>query len=171
MSDPLVEAVVEQLPAVDPPSPKAKRIAAGFVLVEQGKSYREAAAIVGIPTSTLWAAHNHVRPADARSESFAAIEAHIEDLSAELTAKVAERLLARVEEGSMRPAEEIKAMQVARDTLSMRRDWGRGQAGDARAVNALAAALDAIRDKARADSKIDEAVVVSTIQTRQGRES
>lgn len=160
MADPNIEAIKAQLPAVDPPSPRQQRVAAGLALIRQGYDYRKAAEAVGIPKSTLWAADHGLRPTSGRSESMGAIEEHIEDLSAQITARAAESILERLEDGSMRPSEVIKAHEVARNTLAMRRGWDRSQIGDTRAVSALADALEAMRDKVRADAKVAEAIEV-----------
>lgn len=157
----MADAIVAQLPALDAPSPKAQRLAAGLALVRQGMDYRSAAERVGVPKTTLW---NHCHGLDSgvgRNEAMVAIEAQIEDLSAQIVVRAAEKILTRLDDDSMRPSEEIKAMQVARDTLAIRRDWNKASVGDARAVNALADALESMRDKVQADSKLSQAIDVT----------
>ena len=148
MADPMTDAILADLPEPDAPSPQTQRLAAGVALVQRGQGYREAAQRVGVARSTLWRYAHGIdcgRSATGRNESMAAIEREIEDLAATITVRAAESILSRLDDGSMRPSEEVKALQVARDTLAMRRDWSRSNTGAQAAVNALASALEGLR--------------------------
>lgn len=160
MADPFADAVAEQLPAVDEASPKARRLAAGVALLRQGKTYREASELCGVPRSSLWEFAHGLHSEVGRNEALDTIERQIENLSAEIVVRASQKLLERLDDDSMRPSEEVKALQVARDTLSIRRKWNGASIGDARAVNALADALEAMRDRAQADAKVAEAIEV-----------
>lgn len=161
MADPYAAAIVAQLPPPGTPSPTTQRLAAGVVLLQQGMTQRQAAAAVGVPRSTLWAYYHGQRPNAGRHDSLAEAESMIEDISAEITLRASEKILEGIEADKFRPAELVKASQVARDTLAIRRRWQGQTPTDARATDALADALEAMRDKLRVDSKIDEATLIT----------
>lgn len=151
MADPFLAAVLESLPAIDEPSPRAKRIAAGIALIRAGKPISIAAKEVDIPLTTLWENNRRVLAGETisggRAELIKDAEQEIETLALAATIKAAQKIIERLDDDSMRPSEEIKAMQVMRDTVAMRLDWNRSSRTEEQSSNALADALNRLRER------------------------
>lgn len=148
--DPFAAVVVADLPAIDEPSGRQQRIAAGLALIRQGKlSILAASKKVGIPYSTMWRFANGVSDVvTSGSDQRSKVEMDLLDLSLAVSHRSLEKLAERIDSDDIRTAELVKANQVSRDTVAMMRGWKDNSGrGDDDTKNALVAALEMMRGK------------------------
>lgn len=125
-----------------PPNDKTTRMNAAVAMVRDGHSYRRAAEVCGVKTSTLFArANNPARLEREKDRKYS--EDELIDSQFAIARRAAELVFDRVDSGEMRDGDLIKAMGVATDKIAVYRQWGKGQAsiGDDSGMSALARIL------------------------------
>jgi hypothetical protein len=138
-------------PALRPNADSDARYAHAVSLVRShGYSLRRAALESGLDPSNF---HKRLRRMnetipDAESRHLAA-EERILTLAEELSETAGEKLIAEVESGRLKPADLVKAFSAATNQVAAKRRWSQGlNIGNARTQDALASALEKLRDGA-----------------------
>lgn len=104
-------------PDIDMEAPRDERMAQALAMVRMGASIQMAATAANIAPRTL----RDVVYKD--PETLNEREKEIEQLAFEAVLLASEKIMEMLEQNMMRPAEVTKALQVMRDTVSMRRKW------------------------------------------------
>lgn len=153
---------LDNLPAKSEPSGFDKRVAHGSALVNSGMSTKAAAEAVGLEHHEFYLRHKKVLKSATREIKKEA-ERVITEQAVALTIAAQEKAAEMLENGEMRPAEVIKLVQTARDTVSQRYKWkDSGREGAEKTNNALASALAKFVDKLPTPDPVQEAIEVET---------